>query len=158
MTVVRLPSWSELLEPGAPWALLLRARPEGLWLLRGEAEPVEGLVVRVVDGRHCSTSAELFREWAAALDFPDDFGHNWDAFEECMRDLGDWLGGSAVGILVSDADRILERERNQLATLLEILGHRSPRRVPLRLVFQASRDADDDRLAVFREFGVVEAA
>ncbi len=158
MTVVRLPSWSELLEPRAPWALLLRARPEGLWLLRGEAESVEGLVVRVIDGRRCSTSKQLFREWAAALDFPDYFGHNWDAFEECMRDLDDWLGGSAVGILVSDADRVLDAERNRLATLLEILGQTSARRVPLRLVFQASREADDDRLAVFREFGVVEWA
>jgi Barstar (barnase inhibitor) len=158
MTVVRLPSWSELLEPGAPWAVLLRARPEGLWLLRGEAEPVEGLVVRVVDGRRCSTSEQLFREWAAALDFPDDFGQSWSAFEHCMRTLEEWLGGSAVAILVSDADRILDGERNQLATLLEILGQRSSGRVPVRLVFQASREADDDRLAVFREFGVVEAA
>jgi hypothetical protein len=33
---------------------------------------------------------ELFEQLCERLQFPDYFGHNWDAFEECVRDLS-WL-------------------------------------------------------------------
>src|SRR5262245_41285350 len=44
-------------------------------------------VARVVRGVKCSTATKLFDEFAAALQFPDYFGENWDAFSDCFADL-----------------------------------------------------------------------
>ena len=41
---------------------------------------------REVRGSRCGTLQGLFTEWAAALEFPDHFGHNWDALADCLRD------------------------------------------------------------------------
>lgn len=154
---IRLPDWDELLGSGSPWAVMLRSGATGLWLLRYTAEHVDGLEARIVDASRCATSGELFDEWAAALDFPDSFGRDWAAFHECVADLA-WLPGSARGVLVMHADSLLERDAGRLPTLLDALrsaaleGERT-----LRVVFQAAA-ADDDRLAVFREFDVAELA
>ncbi len=57
-----------------------------------------GYILRVVRGTKCRYTAGLFSEFATAMDFPDYFGHNWDAFDECLREVdGD------VVLLVHDA-------------------------------------------------------
>ncbi len=160
MRVVRLPPWSEILAAGGPWALLLRSRAAGLWLLRGEAEGVDGLEARLVEGARCATSPALFDEWSTALEFPDPFGRDWDAFGEYVSDL-EWLAGTARAILVSDAERLLADERARLPTLLDSLriaaARLGERGVMLRLVFQAASEVDDESVAVFAEFGVADA-
>jgi hypothetical protein len=40
-----------------------------------------------LDGRMVHDKASFLRAVAAALDFPDYFGRNWDAFEEMINDL-----------------------------------------------------------------------
>ena len=47
------------------------------------------------------TVSALFDETAAALQFPDYFGENWDAFDECLSDM-DWLPVSVGIVLVID--------------------------------------------------------
>jgi hypothetical protein len=44
--------------------------------------------------------AELLKNIAAALEFPDWFGHNWDALEDCLTDLS-WRDAAAY-VLVFD--------------------------------------------------------
>ena len=46
-----------------------------------------------LDGRLCRTDEQFFHEAARALDFPANFGHNWDAFDECFGDLLDVTEG-----------------------------------------------------------------
>lgn len=41
----------------------------------------------------CRTKPEFFRTIQQALEFPDYFGHNWDAFNECISDLLDLSEG-----------------------------------------------------------------
>jgi RNAse (barnase) inhibitor barstar len=45
--------------------------------------------VRVVflDGSRIETKLEFLDAVAAALSFPDYFGRNWDALDECLRDM-----------------------------------------------------------------------
>lgn len=52
---------------------------------------------------------------AEALDFPDWFGHNWDALEDCLGDLS-WRGGEGHVLLF---ERFPDGE--ELAMLLDVL-------------------------------------
>jgi hypothetical protein len=45
----------------------------------------------------------LLRNLAAALQFPDWFGHNWDALEDCLADLS-WRDAAGFVLLFSDAE------------------------------------------------------
>ena len=49
------------------------------------------MLVRVVvlDGSHIESKLEFLDAVAAALSFPDYFGRNWDALDECLRDVTD---------------------------------------------------------------------
>lgn len=69
-----------------------------------------------VRGSRCRTTSDLFVEWAGALGFPDYFGHNWDAFEECLFTV------SPLTVAVRDADQLLmDEEPRGLATFLAIV-------------------------------------
>jgi hypothetical protein len=57
---------------------------------------------------------------AAALQFPDYFGGNWDAFEEVVTDV-DWIGAEGYLILLSDATDFAEASRDEFDTFLEIM-------------------------------------
>ena len=57
-----------------------------------------GWIMRIVDGGAMVDRASMFDEFAAACDFPDWFGRNWDAFVDCLRDLS-WLPDAPVVVL-----------------------------------------------------------
>jgi RNAse (barnase) inhibitor barstar len=73
-----------------------------------------------IRGNRCRTTLDLFAEWAEALGFPDYFGHNWDAFEECLFTVTEAAG--PLTVLVKDADLLLvDEDPRQLATFLGIV-------------------------------------
>ena len=146
MTVIRLPSWREVLE--GPWALRLRSGSTGPWLMRGEAREEE-LDVRFVAGTAARTTGEALSELGTAFELEVPLG----GFE----DLPDAVAGRRpLALLVLDADRLLADEPAQLAPLLAAL-RASADRVHLRVVFQA-RELGPDAEAVLSEFGVAEIA
>ena len=102
----------------APWTSLLTVT---------DGQPVKSLIrsparlaLKVINGRHCKTPAALFTEFAQALEFPDYFGHNWDALEECLADL-EWLPAKGYILLITDAASVLSNDDTEYETLLEIL-------------------------------------
>jgi RNAse (barnase) inhibitor barstar len=101
-----------------PWTSLLVVkagqRPESL------VHPPTGLVLKIIKGRYCKTPASLFTEFARALEFPDYFGHNWDALEECLTDL-EWLPAKGYILLITDAALVLSNDEEEYETFLEIL-------------------------------------
>jgi RNAse (barnase) inhibitor barstar len=85
------------------------------------ADANSGTATPIIRGAHCATSTDFFNELAAALKFPPYFGHNWDAFNDCINDL-EWLPAKHYVIGISRADSLLIRNEERLATLIDILG------------------------------------
>lgn len=113
--------------------------PDAGWLRLTEPSPeFEEALVRtlerhgsyfhhvIVQGKRCSTSADLLRTLGDALEFPGYYGMNWDALDECLRELlvvsegglgsyyGDRLGRQARSLVlaVADAEHLLEEEQH----------------------------------------------
>ncbi|WP_216898596.1 barstar family protein [Nocardia alni] len=65
-------------------------------------------MVRELRGSKMRTVAGVFDEFAAAFQFPYYFGENKDAFDECLRDLDEFVG-PALGYvaLVRDSSELL---------------------------------------------------
>jgi RNAse (barnase) inhibitor barstar len=80
-----------------------------------------GFLFKVVRGGKCRSVAGLFAELAQTLDFPDYFGHNWDALEECLADL-EWLPAKGYVLLFTDAELILPDDEEEFATFVEVLN------------------------------------
>ena len=102
----------------APWTTLLMVtagqRTESV------VRPPNEFALKVIHGTKCQTTDGLLTECARALDFPDYFGHNWDALEECLTDL-EWLPAKGYVLLITEAVHVLPNDETEYETFLEIL-------------------------------------
>jgi RNAse (barnase) inhibitor barstar len=57
-----------------------------------------------IKGRH-----ELFQELSKGLNFPDYFGNNWDALDECINDLS-WLSETSIYVIHNGFPALDEQE------------------------------------------------
>ena len=137
-----------------PWVALLVVkkgqRPEKL------IPCPDGFSMNVLRGVKCRTASGLFAEFAGVLDFPDYFGHNWDALEECLMDL-EWRPAKGYVLLVMDAEQVLVRDEEEYATFLEVLcdageawssrqtGKESKRATPFHVLLVVSAQAKKQR-------------
>jgi RNAse (barnase) inhibitor barstar len=53
-----------------------------------------------LDGQRMATPEMLMQEFAQVLEFPDYFGQNWDALEDCLTDLS-WLEGKISHVVLA---------------------------------------------------------
>jgi RNAse (barnase) inhibitor barstar len=75
----------------------------------------------------------LFGELSRALEFPDYFGHNWDAVDECIRDVDT---DRPMVLLVRNAAVHWQSQSDHLATLADVwLTATAERGADLHLVF-----------------------
>lgn len=102
-----------------PWSSLLIV-PVGCSITSLVKAP-PGFAVRLIQGEQCGAPSDLFDEFARALDFPDYFGHNWDALEECLADL-EWLPAKGYILLITNGQAVLPDDEDEYETLLEILS------------------------------------
>jgi len=101
-----------------PWSALLVV-PRGTSASALVKTP-PGFAVRTIQGKQCRTPAGLFGEFARALAFPDYFGHNWDALEECLADL-EWLPAKGYILLITETQAVLPEAEEEYETLLDVL-------------------------------------
>ncbi|NNH72013.1 barstar family protein [Nocardia uniformis] len=101
---------------------------------------------REVRGSRMRTVAGVFDEFAAALQFPYYFGGNKDAFDECLRDLDDFIGPvRGYVIAVRDAAQVLGEEPDQRTWFAEAMvdcaDYWARRDVVFRVVLQGDAPA-----------------
>lgn len=82
----------------------------------------ETLVVRTIEGKKCTALDDMFKEFATKLSFPDYFGYNWAAFDECINDLR-WLPSKAYILMIYDSDSIEASCFTDFRTLIKIMMH-----------------------------------
>ena len=143
----------------APWSSLLVVPPGAT--AAALVKPPAGFALRIVQGKKCKTPAGLFGEFARALEFPDYFGHNWDALEECLADL-EWIPAKGYVVLITDALAVIPDDQEEYETLLEVLNDAGEawskgqtadgRRAPFHVFFGVSRQDKSKR----RHWGVEE--
>ncbi|WP_067562001.1 barstar family protein [Nocardia acidivorans] len=104
---------------------------------------------RELRARKMRTVAEVFDEFAAAFQFPYYFGENKDAFDECLRDLDDFVGpaGGYVAVIRNAALLLADQpaERDWFAeAVTDCAAHWSARGVAFRVVLQDAAPAGLD--------------
>ncbi len=136
----------------APWCFLMVLPPHAT--ASSVVKPPAGFALRMINGKKCGTPSDVFTEFARALQFPDYFGHNWDALEECLADL-EWLPAKGYGLLISDAQCVIPDDEEEYETLLEVLNDAGEawskgqtgegRRAPFHVLFVVSLQEKNKR-------------
>ena len=106
---------------------LLEANRGGVWYLPRplEAKKLQALARAAgyaffhIDGRNIARKEQLLNHAATALRFPEHFGHNWDALEECLTDL-EWIDGDGYVIYYDHIEGLLGAHPDQFETFVEI--------------------------------------
>jgi RNAse (barnase) inhibitor barstar len=109
---------ARLQSTGAPWIALLSP---GQWReVHDVLNEQPDLRSIEVDGARCRTQSSLFNQFSNRLSFPGCFGRNWDAFDECIRDL-EWLPARGYVVAVMNADKLLGQDRHDRDTFIDIM-------------------------------------
>lgn len=77
-----------------------------------------GFEIFEVDTNEISTKEQLLGSIAEAMSFPDYFGGNWDALDECLRDM-QWAHATGYVLLVRSAESLWRRNPRIAAGLLQ---------------------------------------
>ena len=108
--------------------LLADAGGKALLSLDGPPEAAEAAARELgyfcvrIDGGSVPDQAALLGRLARELHFPDYFGQNWDALQDCLTDLPDWLPAPGYVIVFTDAEAVCRRRREDLSALKDVLG------------------------------------
>ena len=97
-------------------------------------------LVGYVRGELCDRLDDFFREISSSLRFPDDFGWNWDSFDDWMQDL-DWFEFSGILIVINHYSSMFKNELPQekyrqllLKHLLFTSQYWNEQNVPIKII------------------------
>ncbi len=73
-----------------------------------------------LDGSALATKTQFLEASARAMDFPSYFGHNWDAFEESLNDMG-WAPAQGYLVVFDGVEYFARAQPEEFAVALDIL-------------------------------------
>lgn len=113
--------------PHAALESLLEENRGGVWFVPAldarkaqAAAKGAGFAFFHIDGKNIARKEQLLNHVATSLRFPEHFGQNWDALEECLTDL-EWVDAEGYVLLYDHIDGLLSAHPDQFETLVEIL-------------------------------------
>lgn len=116
------PSWNHLHSIDSSWAHLFVAQDSEVDDLTAKyMASRDGRLIRVIRGTRSMTADRLFQEFAAALQFPYYFGHNWDALRDAFRDL-EWKANRGCFLFLTHVDQVLEQQEGAFQVLTELFA------------------------------------
>ena len=104
---------------------LANAEQSGIRQLVADPNEIEqlakavGLVVVRIDLARLSSKTGLLGRAARALRFPEWFGKNWDALNDCLTDLS-WLDGNGWVIIFENAKAFADRKPQLFENAVEV--------------------------------------
>ena len=110
---------TRLTKPNGPWVFRTTGSVSSLTMTVRERVG-KGVVVCLLDGNKMTTVDGVFKEFGRAFCFPDYYGENTAALEECISDLS-WLPATCYVGLIYNANKVLAQEPNELEWLLSLL-------------------------------------
>lgn len=92
-----------------------------------------------IDGSKIADKKSLLREFAAQMSFPEYFGFNWDAFNDCLQDLS-WLDKKHGVVVIYNNPQLLMSSSPEdwsvaSAILLEAVRYWNDRGTPMFLAY-----------------------
>ena len=86
-----------------------------------EAAREAGLALLEVSLEGVADKDALLQRFAASLAFPEWFGANWDALEDCLTDFT-WHEAAGYALLLHGADGLAQRCPDDYGVLIDVLG------------------------------------
>ena len=100
----------------------------------------QGIRIVALDGTAIEDKETLLAELGRTLQFPAYYGANWDAAEECLRDIAARQG---IALFINRADEPWQRLPREMGTLVSIWlsasNELSKQGSPLQLIFLLER-------------------
>ncbi|MFD3941438.1 barstar family protein [Streptomyces sp. NPDC058579] len=97
LSAIHIAPWLHIVTPGAGVPL-------------DELLPTSGSVyVARLCGREMPDEVSTFEKFQEELKFPKYFGWNWNAFHDCLRDLG-WLSSDRYVLIIESAEHALSED------------------------------------------------
>jgi RNAse (barnase) inhibitor barstar len=107
-------------------ASMMKAK-ERLWLGSGSGRALQATLaaakvaeVGLLDGAQARDKASFMTAIARALRFPDYFGHNWDAFADCLDELH-WRDQPIVLIIDHGDELLADAPGGEVDTFLSVI-------------------------------------
>ena len=101
-----------------------------------------GFEVAAVDFQGCTGKDDALARFARALRFPDWFGDNWDALQDCLSDLS-WLPAEGYLLLLDGTDEWRKADPHGFGITLDILEQASHAWRAERVPFWAVAPVED---------------
>jgi RNAse (barnase) inhibitor barstar len=98
----------------------------GVFRFSGETGKIEsaawaaGLASYKLDMGSAHNKIDLLDAFAATLKFPDYFGRNWDALDECLSDLA-WIDAPGWVLTIENSTQVAVNNQETLATAIQVL-------------------------------------